>query len=77
MLLGPEGASNTLLLVAGQFSGIIFIFLMDALKAPSESMTEALLGLLVPTLLSVALASFLKESPNSRAAAWGSESWEK
>jgi sugar phosphate permease len=62
-LPAPEGTSNTLLLVAGQFSGIIFIFLMDALKAPSGSMTEALLGLLVLTLVSVALAFFLRESP--------------
>ncbi len=62
-LPAPEGTSNTLLLVAGQVSGIIFIFLMDALKAPSGSMTEALLGLLALTLVSVALAFFLKESP--------------
>jgi sugar phosphate permease len=62
-LPAPEGTSNTLLLVAGQFSGIIFIFLMDALKAPSGAMTEALLGLLGLTVVSVALAFFLKESP--------------
>jgi MFS family permease len=62
-LPAPEGTSNTLLIVAGQLSGIIFIFLMDALKSPSGSMTEALLGLLALTLVSVALAFFLKESP--------------
>jgi hypothetical protein len=36
---------------------------MDALKAPGGSMTASLLGLLALTLVSVALAFFLKESP--------------
>ncbi len=62
-LPAPEGTSNTLLLVAGQISGIIFIFLMDALKAPGGSMTASLLGLLALTLVSLALAFMLRESP--------------
>ena len=64
-LPAPEGTSNTLLLVAGQLSGIIFIFLMDAVKSPQGSMTAPLLGLLALTLVSIGLASLLKESPIS------------
>ncbi|MGA2762310.1 MAG: MFS transporter [Spirochaetia bacterium] len=62
-LPAPEGTSNTLLLVAGQISGIIFIFLMDALKSPSGSMTASLLGLLGLTVVALLLAFFLRESP--------------
>ena len=62
-LPAPEGTSNTLLIVAGQLSGIIFIFLMDALKSPGGSMTESLLGLAGLILVSIALAAFLRESP--------------
>jgi hypothetical protein len=64
-LPAPEGTSNTLLIVAGQFSGIIFIFLMDAVKSPQGSMTAPLLGLLALTLVGLGLASMLKESPIS------------
>ncbi|HVP18579.1 MAG TPA: MFS transporter [Spirochaetia bacterium] len=62
-LPAPEGTSNTLLIVAGQISGIIFIFLMDALKAPDGSMTASLLGLVALALVAIVLALFLKESP--------------
>jgi cyanate permease len=62
-LPAPEGTSNTLLIVAGQLSGIIFIFLMDALKSPSGSMTASLLGLVALTVVSVGLAAALRESP--------------
>jgi MFS family permease len=62
-LPAPEGTSNTLLLVAGQISGIIFIFLMDALKAPGGSMTASLVGLVGLALVSLVLAFFLGESP--------------
>lgn len=62
-LPAPEGTSNTLLLVAGQISGIIFIFLMDALKAPGGSMTASLLGLAALAVVSLVLAAFLGESP--------------
>jgi hypothetical protein len=60
----PEATSNTLLLVAGQISGIIFIFGMDALKAPaSGAMTTSLLILAALTASSAILAGFLPESP--------------
>ncbi|MGA2480226.1 MAG: MFS transporter [Spirochaetia bacterium] len=62
-LPAPEGTSNSLLLVMGQFSGIIFIFGMDAFKAPSGSMTVSLLVILALTVASVVLSLFLKESP--------------
>ena len=47
----------------GQISGIVFIFLMDALKAPGGSMTASLLGLLGLAVVGLLLAFFLKESP--------------
>jgi sugar phosphate permease len=60
----PEATSNTLLLVAGQISGIIFIFGMDALKAPeSGAMTTSLLILTALTVGSTILSGFLAESP--------------
>jgi cyanate permease len=66
-LPAPEGTSNSMLLVAGQVSGILFIFGMDALKSKSTgSMTLPLLILAGLTVLSIALAVLLKESPISR-----------
>jgi MFS family permease len=62
-LPAPEGTSNTLLLVMGQFSGIIFIFGMDAFKSPSGSMAVSLMVILALTVASVILSLFLKESP--------------
>lgn len=59
----PEGTSNSLLLVMGQISGIVFIFLMDALKSPQGSMTVSLLGLIGLMSLCVILSFFLRESP--------------
>jgi MFS family permease len=60
----PEGTSNSLLLVMGQISGIVFIFLMDALKIPSTgAMTTSLLALAVLAVVSVILATMLRESP--------------
>jgi hypothetical protein len=60
----PEGTSNSLLLVAGQVSGIIFIFGMDALKSKATgSMTLSLLCLIGLAVLSVILAGLLRESP--------------
>jgi hypothetical protein len=48
----------------GQISGIIFIFGMDALKAPATgAMTTSLLGLAVLTVISIILAAMLRESP--------------
>jgi len=62
-LPAPEGTSNSLLLVMGQVSGIVFILGMDAFKSPSGSMTVSLVALLALTLVAVALSFFLKESP--------------
>jgi len=60
----PEGTSNSLLLVMGQISGIVFIVLMDALKVPSTgAMTTPLLALAVLAVASVILAAMLRESP--------------
>jgi MFS family permease len=60
----PEGTSNSLLLVAGQVSGIAFIFGMDALKSPAtKSMTAPLLALAGLTVLALILATTLRESP--------------
>ncbi|MFA6552947.1 MAG: MFS transporter [Patescibacteria group bacterium] len=60
----PEGTSNSLLLAMGQISGIIFIFGMDALKAPGTGvMTNSLLGQAGLIVLSLILVMFLRESP--------------
>jgi cyanate permease len=56
----PEGTSNSLLLVMGQISGIVFIFAMDALPG---SMTGSLIGLMALTVVAAVLACLLKESP--------------
>jgi hypothetical protein len=47
----------------GQISGIVFIFLMDALKSPQGSMTISLLGLIGLMVICVILSFFLRESP--------------
>ncbi len=60
----PEATSNTLLLVMGQISGIIFIFGMDAFKDPtSGAMTTSLLILAALTGAAATLAGRLRESP--------------
>lgn len=60
----PEGTSNSLLLVAGQISGILFILGMDALKSPAtKAMTGSLLILAGLTALSIIFATRLRESP--------------
>jgi MFS family permease len=60
----PEGTSNSLLLVMGQLSGMIFIFGMDALKAKTTgAMTLPLMLLVALTGVSVLLGAFLRESP--------------
>jgi MFS family permease len=59
----PEGTSNTLLLVMGQISGIIFIFGMDAFKSAGGAMTGSMLVLVALTAVSAALAVLLRESP--------------
>jgi MFS family permease len=60
----PEGTSNSLLVVMGQISGVIFIFGMDALKSPATgAMTGSLLALLGLTVLSIILSTLIKEPP--------------
>jgi len=62
----PEGTSNSLLIVMGQISGIVFIFGMDALKSPAtKAMTASLLALAALTFITIILATFLRESPVS------------
>jgi MFS family permease len=59
----PEGTSNSLLLVMGQISGIVFIFGMDILKSPETgSMTLSLLMLIALNIVSIVLCTLLKES---------------
>jgi cyanate permease len=60
----PEGTSNTLLLLMGQVSGILFILGMDALRVrPSGAMTTSLTILMALSLLNIILAVTLPESP--------------
>ena len=63
----PEGTSNSLLLVMGQVSGIIFIFCMDAFKSADGAMTGSMLALVALTAASVVLATVLAESPVANA----------
>jgi cyanate permease len=66
-LPAPEGTSNSMLVVMGQVSGILFIFAMDAFKAPDGSMTASLAILFALTVASFILGLFLRESPIHRA----------
>jgi cyanate permease len=65
---GPEGTSNSLLLVMGQISGIVFIFGMEMLKTPSGAMTSSLVVLLALTVVALLLACLLREAPSIGAA---------
>ena len=59
----PEGTSNGLLLLAGQISGIAFIFAMDSFKSPvNGSMDKPLIVLIVLMVLSLFISFRLKES---------------
>jgi MFS family permease len=59
----PEGTSNGLLLLMGQISGIAFILGMDSFRVPSTgSMTPSLIVLIGLMLLSLVLATQLRES---------------
>jgi len=67
----PEGTSNTLLLLMGQISGIIFILAMDAIKSKTTgSMTASMMvmtALIVVAFgLSLALPESLKHPNNPR-----------
>jgi MFS family permease len=62
----PEGTSNSLLMVMGQISGIVFIFGMDALKSPADgAMTGSLSVLLGLTGLCIFLSTLIRERPIS------------
>jgi len=59
----PEGTTNGLLLMAGQISGILFIFGMDASKSPQTgSMAPSLMAFIVLLFLSLLVCTKLKES---------------
>lgn len=58
----PEGTSNGLLLLMGQFSGIAFILGMDALKSPETgAMTTSLTIMIVLMAVCIFLTTRLKE----------------
>jgi hypothetical protein len=60
----PEGTSNGLLLLMGQISGILFILGMDSFKSPETgSMTWPLIVLIVLLVVSLFLATRLREAP--------------
>lgn len=59
----PEGTSNGLLLLVGQVSGVVFIVGMDAVKAPSGSMTLSLAVLAGLLLVALLCSTRLRESP--------------
>ena len=66
-LPAPEGTSNSMLVVMGNVSGILFIIAMDALKAPNGSMTVSLAILAALTAVSFVLALLMRESPIAKA----------
>jgi MFS family permease len=60
----PEGTSNSLLILMGQVSGIVFIMAMDAMKDKATgSMTTPLLVLAALIVVAAGLATVLGESP--------------
>jgi MFS family permease len=58
----PEATSQGLLVLAGQISGIIFIFGMDAFRTASGAMTPFMLAFVGMMVVSVILSLMLKES---------------
>lgn len=59
-----EGTSNGLLILAGQISGIAFIFGMDSFKDKiTGSMTQPLIIMIILTIFSLIVTTQLKESP--------------
>ena len=58
----PEATSQGLLMLAGQISGIIFIFGMDFFRTESGSMTPFLVVLIALSFLNIGLSFVLKES---------------
>jgi MFS family permease len=58
----PEATSQGLLVLAGQVSGIIFIFGMDALRTENRAMTPFMLVFVGLLLINVILSLMLRES---------------
>lgn len=58
----PEATSQGLLVLAGQISGIIFIFGMDMFRGEDASMTPFLIVMIVLTAVNILLATRLSES---------------
>ncbi len=58
----PEATSQGLLVLAGQISGIIFIFGMDMFRTETGSMTPFLIAMIVLAMVNIILAFTLKES---------------
>lgn len=58
----PEATSQGLLMLAGQISGIAFIFGMDIFRTPSGSMTPFIIFMIGLTLAGIPLAYRMKES---------------
>jgi len=58
----PEATSQGLLILAGQISGIIYIFGMDAFRSADGSMTPFLLFMIAVIPIEIFLAARLKES---------------
>lgn len=58
----PESSSQGLLLLAGQISGILFIFIMDAFRTTEGSMTPLLVLFIFLMVLNALLSLKLKES---------------
>lgn len=58
----PEATSQGLLVLAGQISGIIFIFGMDMFRTETGSMTPFLIAMIVLAVVNILLAFTLKES---------------
>ena len=59
----PEATAQGLLMLAGQISGIIFIFGMDFFRTASGSMTPFLGVLIALAVLNIVFSLMLKESP--------------
>lgn len=59
----PEATSQGLLIWAGQISGILFIYGMDAFRAPSGAMTPSLVGLMALCVLTFLVLLGMKETP--------------
>ncbi len=58
----PEATSQGLLVLAGQVSGIIFIFGMDALRSENRAMTPFMLVFVAMLVINVILSLTLRES---------------